>query len=482
MQSTNEIIIKVQELAPQVRHQTIFDTFNTLKQGESLIIHNNHDPKPVYYQLMNMRGNIFGWEYLQAGPEVWDIRVTRSIPLIPNEGIELILNVPNLDPTQKHKTIMHVFEHTIPGECFFLHNDHAPQKLREQLLEKHGDSFTWEYITEGPEWWDIKITVKHKEPMKGPNGEIIVDVPSLAPQVKHATIFKTFEDLNPGESLIIHNDHDPKPVYYQLSNDYGDTFTWEYVQQGPEFWDVKVTKKGEEIMETIGEIVAKDLRKSEVFKKYGIDFCCGGKKTVKQVCEEQGLDYQQVLADLQEPIEGPATGANMNYEDWALDFLADFVVNTHHSYVRKYLPEIKQYAAKVAQVHGPQHPELHEVNSLFLQVDQEMTEHMVEEEEVLFSTIKKIVEAQKNNTQYENNTGKTFGELVRETEEEHDSVGRAMERIRKITDNYTLPSDACTSYSLLFQMLEEFESDLFIHIHLENNVLFVKAEEIEASL
>src|SRR5690606_14444062 len=100
--------------------------------------------------------------------------------------------------------------------------------------------------------------------------------PALEPQQKHALIFHIFDQLEAGETFIIHNDHDPKPVYYQLKGERGDVFTWEYLSEGPQWWDIRVTKKAEEIQETIGEIVAKDISKTTVFKKYGIDFCCNG--------------------------------------------------------------------------------------------------------------------------------------------------------------------------------------------------------------
>lgn len=161
MQTTSENIIRVQELEPRLRHQTIFDVFNTLKEGEHLIIHNNHDPKPVFYQLMNLRGNIFLWEYLQEGPEWWDIKVTRHVPLIPTEKEnDLILNIPALEPQQKHAVIFHVFENLEPGESMIIHNDHDPKPVYYQLKSERGDLFTWEYLREGPEWWDVRITLK----------------------------------------------------------------------------------------------------------------------------------------------------------------------------------------------------------------------------------------------------------------------------------------------------------------------------------
>lgn len=130
--------------------------------------------------------------------------------------------------------------------------------------------------------------------------ENIINVPAIEPRLKHPTIFQVFDGLAGGESLIIHNDHDPKPVYYQMLGERGDVFIWEYLLEGPEWWDVRITKKTEEDKQTIGEIAAKDLRKAEVFKKYGIDFSCSSKKTLSQVCNENNIDVTKVETELQQ--------------------------------------------------------------------------------------------------------------------------------------------------------------------------------------
>lgn len=311
--------------------------------------------------------------------------------------------------------------------------------------------------------------------------ETIINVPEIEPKLKHPTIFQVFDGLNGGESLVIHNDHDPKPVYYQLLGERGDIFTWQYLEQGPEWWKVRITKKGAGSPETVGQIAAKDLRKAEVFKKYGIDFCCGGKKTVREVCREKGIDATKVEHELENANEPVSMGGGLPYNEWNLDFLADYITNTHHQYVRKYLPEIRMYALKVAQVHGNRHPELLPIQQLVEKVNAELSEHMQHEEQILFPMIKKIVQAN-GGRPYEKGSGKSFGEIVEEMEKEHDSVGRSMEGIRAKSQDYAIPSDACASYNVLYKMLGAFENDLHLHIHLENNILFPKAAEMEKSL
>lgn len=306
-----------------------------------------------------------------------------------------------------------------------------------------------------------------------------IDVTQIEPRLKHSTIFQVFDSLAGGESLTIHNDHDPKPLYYQLIGERGDIFTWQYLQQGPTWWDVLVTKKGEEDKETIGEIAVKDLRKAEVFKKYGIDFCCGGKKTLAEVCKEKNIDVTKIETELQQ-VSAESKASNISYNDWNIDFLADYITNTHHSYVRKYLPELLTYALKVSQVHGPEHPELIEINALVKKINDELLEHCEEEERVLFSYVKQIVQAKNTNQPLVKE--KNLAALITELEAEHDFVGRCLDKIRELSNGYAIPEDACASYKLLFKMIQEFEDDLHIHIHLENNILFPKAVEMEKSL
>ena len=312
--------------------------------------------------------------------------------------------------------------------------------------------------------------------------ENILNVTLLEPKQKHPTIFVRFDELDQGESLTIHNDHDPKPLYYQLLGERGNIFLWEYQAQGPEWWIVKITKRvAGENDETLGQIAAKDLRKAQVFKKYGLDFCCGGKKTVKQACAEKGLDVTKVEQELQQADKLPASRP-IPYGDWSLDFLADYIVNTHHSYVIQSLPDIVAYSKKVAGVHGDRHPELLRINQLVGEIDAELRGHLVKEEKILFPYIKALVTSKGNDQPLQ---AAHFGSVqspINVMEMEHELVGKNLDEIRKLTNNYLLPGDACASYSLLYRILDEFEEDLHLHIHLENNILFPKALEIEKQL
>ncbi|MDO6429383.1 iron-sulfur cluster repair di-iron protein [Flavitalea sp. BT771] len=233
--------------------------------------------------------------------------------------------------------------------------------------------------------------------------------------------------------------------------------------------------------ETLGQIAVKDLRKADVFKKYGLDFCCGGKKTVKEACAEKGLDVARIEEELKQAGKSPSSRP-LPYNEWPLDFLADYIVNTHHSYVKQHLPEIMAYAEKVMQVHGNHHPELIVIRRLVQEMNDELTAHLAKEENVLFPYIKALVAA-RNGSQPSQDAG--FGTVqhpISLMEKEHEMVGSNLAQIRALSRNYLLPEDACATYGLLYKLLDEFEADLHVHVHLENNILFPKALDLEKQL
>lgn len=399
---------------------------------------------------------------------------------------EEILNATLLEPRVKHATIFQKFDSLDQEEGFTLLNDHDPKPLYYQLLAQRGDIFSWQYLEKGPELWRIRITKKPVsaaqptiEKSESGSGEPeVINVPQIEPRLKHPTIFRKFDELEKGESLIILNDHDPKPVYYQLLGEKGNIFTWEYLEQGPQWWKILVTKKlNGQSEETLGEIAAKDIRKAEIFKKYGLDFCCGGKKTVKEACAEKGLDVTKIEQELQQSDKNYASRP-LPYNDWEEGFLADYIVNTHHSYVKKTLPELMQYSLKVAKVHGNAHPELVTMYRLVEEIYHEMSEHMEKEEQILFPFVKKLSYADNKADVLANASFGNVENPINMMVHEHEVVGKNLELLRKLSNDYTLPADACASYKLYFHMLEEFESDLFLHVHLENNILFPKVLEM----
>lgn len=229
---------------------------------------------------------------------------------------------------------------------------------------------------------------------------------------------------------------------------------------------------------TVGEMVVADYRKAEVFRKYGIDYCCGGKKPLEETCRKKGIDPQAVQQELDALDLMPAE-EQQHFDEWALDMLADYIVEKHHRYVVESLPMLYELTAKVARVHGERHPELVKIAQLFDAAAQELQMHMRKEEHILFPYINKMAAVQREEKPTPNPLFGSVENPIRMMEAEHEYVGNNMEEIRRLSDDYTPPVDACTSYRVLFAKLDEFERDLHQHVHLENNILFPKAIQME---
>jgi regulator of cell morphogenesis and NO signaling len=219
---------------------------------------------------------------------------------------------------------------------------------------------------------------------------------------------------------------------------------------------------------TIGAIVATDFRAAAIFKNAGIDFCCGGKKSLELACKEKSVSQEFVESQLKE-LEKQPVSQNQNFKEWEPGFLADYIVNTHHKYVLKTLPDLVHYTRKIAAVHGSNHPELTEVAGLFDKINDELLQHLRNEEDVLFPSIKQVLSGGSDEARA------TIASEISRMSGEHEFAGGAMDKIRELTSDYLLPEDACNTYIVAFRLLGQFEDDLHIHVHLENNILYPKA-------
>jgi regulator of cell morphogenesis and NO signaling len=237
--------------------------------------------------------------------------------------------------------------------------------------------------------------------------------------------------------------------------------------------------RNEEIL-TIGQMVAIDYRNAQVFKKYGIDFCCGGNKTLKGECERKGLNYGNIISEMKQ--NATTFNQQLPYNEWELDFLIDFIINIHHSFIRRTLPDIISFSVKVLKVHGNNHSELYEINLLTNKLSIELYEHMKKEETILFPYIKEMIKSGKQDKLQSISRIEDIRKPIDVMEFEHEQAGSILHRIRQLCNNYLPPVDACTTYKILYQMLESFEKDLHQHIHLENNILFPKALRLREAL
>lgn len=231
---------------------------------------------------------------------------------------------------------------------------------------------------------------------------------------------------------------------------------------------------------TIKDIVTTNFHAAAIFEKYSLDFCCRGGKTIEEAANEKGIDPLIVLKEVLN-ISSNTDYAN-RFNDWEPDFLIDYIVQNHHSYVAKMIPVICAHAHKVSAVHGSNHPEVIEIAHRFDDIATELQSHMQKEEQILFPYITALCDAKRTGSK---TFPPSFGSVqnpIRMMESEHQRAGDEMYSIRALSNGYAPPDDACTTYRIEFQELQEFERDLHQHIHLENNILFPKAVELEISL
>jgi regulator of cell morphogenesis and NO signaling len=230
---------------------------------------------------------------------------------------------------------------------------------------------------------------------------------------------------------------------------------------------------------TVAEVVSENIKTAHVFKKYGIDFCCGGGITIDKACEKKNLDYSQLKEELLKVDDAPKA---YNYNSWKLDFLIDHILNVHHTYVEESIPLILQYSNRVAEVHGHHYTEVLKINSLFNAVADELASHMNKEENILFPYIKSLLQLELSEEPLSPPPFGSINNPIAMMESEHESAGDIFKEIAKLTNNYTPPEDACNTFRALYAKLDEFEQDLHQHIHLENNILHPKAKLLEQNL
>lgn len=228
----------------------------------------------------------------------------------------------------------------------------------------------------------------------------------------------------------------------------------------------------------VGAIVATDYRSAAVFQKFGIDFCCKGGQSLHDACAKKGVD-PDLLINAVEAVTADTTPLANDFRSWPLDRLSDYIADTHHTFVREQIPVLLQFLKKLCKVHGERHPELFEIYAEFHDAADHLNLHMHKEEHILFPHIARMQSAM---TAHEMLPPPAFGSVqhpIGMMMHEHETEGERFARMSELTSGYQPPEDACTTYRVAFQMLKEFEENLHLHIHLENNILFPAAAAME---
>lgn len=224
--------------------------------------------------------------------------------------------------------------------------------------------------------------------------------------------------------------------------------------------------------QTVAELAVSHPAALSVFTKYKIDYCCGGDRSLEEACLRVGLNPEKIRAEI---FSSPAQQSSvpMRAEQWSASLLSDYIVQNHHNYVRRAIPEIEALLEKVCAAHGEDSIELLNIQQDFSDLAEELLSHMEKEEVALFPALKRL--------ETHNDAGHPLVDTLKGPismmEQEHVLAGDLMKSIRILSNNYTVPEFACPTYRVTYQKLKDFDDDLMTHVHLENNILFKKGTE-----
>lgn len=234
---------------------------------------------------------------------------------------------------------------------------------------------------------------------------------------------------------------------------------------------------------TISQMVRNDYRTAEVFKKWGINYCCGGNKSLEEVCRVHKLDQASLEKDLEHATQTLNISNALQFDKWSVEFLVDYIINVHHAYVRQTLPVLAGMLDSFVEGHKKKHPELEKVQEVFNQLKEEILEHTQKEEESIFPYFKQISNTHKRKETYGSLFVRTLSKPFDEIEnKEHRRISALLIELRKATNEYVFADTACTNHQVIYQKLKEFDVDMVQHKHLENNVLFPKIRLMEQEL
>jgi len=230
--------------------------------------------------------------------------------------------------------------------------------------------------------------------------------------------------------------------------------------------------------QTVREIALEQPSAIRVFEQFGIDYCCGGRKPLAEACAARNLEVDSVLAAL-ETAENRSGSEVQNWADKSLGSLSSHIIATHHAYVKRELPRLAQLSEKVVNRHGSTKSELLAIATTLEQLDEELIQHLAKEEVILFPYIAALEKSVSNGASRPQGCFGTVANPIAMMTQEHDAAGSLLSEIRRLSGNFATPQDACPTFHAFYDGLREFEQDLHQHIHLENNILFPRAIELE---
>lgn len=280
--------------------------------------------------------------------------------------------------------------------------------------------------------------------------------------------------------VLIQEHHQAKKLLAELEALVGVAGSAEVSDQRSHTSDKEKESMSMSATQTVRELAVEHPASTRVFEALGIDYCCGGQKSLAEACSTARLSVDQVLESLERAeSERRPTAETTDWQAASLAALIEHIIATHHKFTREELARLEPLLEKVCKVHGQNHPELLEIRRVFGGLSQELTLHMMKEERILFPYIVELEEAVEHHQAPPMSPFGTVQNPIHMMMAEHDSAGEALRQFRSLTSGYAPPADACVSYQTLYRALAEFETDLHQHIHLENNILFPRAVSME---
>jgi regulator of cell morphogenesis and NO signaling len=231
---------------------------------------------------------------------------------------------------------------------------------------------------------------------------------------------------------------------------------------------------------TVREIALEQPSSIRVFEHYGIDYCCGGRKPLGEACTAGKLEVNTVIATLEAAAKIPAP-ISRDWSQTSLESLSGHIVATHHAYVKRELPRLAELALKVVARHGATRAELRIIQATLVRLDEELSQHLAKEEAILFPYVVSLERAAADGSTKPQGCFGTVANPIAMMAREHDAAGALIAEIRRLSHNFVAPADACPTYHAFYDGLKDFEQDLHQHIHLENNILFPRAIDMEGS-
>ena len=223
--------------------------------------------------------------------------------------------------------------------------------------------------------------------------------------------------------------------------------------------------------QTVAEMAVSMPGALSVFSKHNIDYCCGGHRSLGEACMRLGLNPEKIMSEIH-GSPGLQLNHTLRFKNWSSSLLIDYIVENHHAYIKKAIPDIQFFLDKVCSAHGDEDIQLLSIRQDFQDLAEELTSHMNKEEFVLFPAIKRLETNEYGNLPLTI----TLRSPLQAMEDEHEIAGELIKSIRNLSNNYTTPGYACPTYWIAYQKLQEFDADLIMHIHLENNILFERVK------